>query len=296
MISAQYFYDDHGSRLFEDITQQPEYYQTRAERAILQRVADEIIKTAHTEELVELGSGSSSKTRVLLDAMQRAKQLRCYVPFDVSEGIIRRVSEELAAEYPDLRIHGIIGDFIKHLENIPREGRRLILFLGGTIGNFTPREAVRFLRAVHNILEPGEHLLLGTDLIKNKARLEAAYNDANGVTAAFNVNILNVLNKETGANFDPEGFEHKAIYNEEKCRIEMWLHATRSQEVHLRKLALTLFFKTGDRILTEVSLKYDRARIDNVLHQSGLELVEMYTDDESLFALNLVRRPEAPSR
>jgi len=291
-IPAQYFYDDHGSQLFERITTLPEYYQTRTERSLLQLIADEIIQRSGVEELVELGSGASSKTRVLLDAMQRADQLHWYVPFDVSEGIVRRAALELTEHYDALRIHGIIGDFVKQLHTIPRKGRRLILFLGGTIGNFTAWDARRFLRDVHDLLRPGEHLLLGTDLIKDPQRLHAAYNDAQGVTAAFNRNILNVLNTQADGDFDPTAFEHEAFYNVERHRIEMWLRATRRQHVSLHKLGLSLFFEPGNRLLTEISVKYDRELIEELLRESGLVLEAMYTDGQADFALNLIRRPE----
>jgi L-histidine N-alpha-methyltransferase len=295
MVPAQYLYDDHGSNLFEEITAQPEYYQTRTERALLSQIAAEVIKRSGAEELVELGSGASTKTRVLLDAMQRAGQLKCYVPFDVSEGIVRRVASELTQEYEGLTIHGIIGDFVKQLHRIPRNGRRLILFLGWTIGNFTDRDARRFLRGVHDLLRPGEHLLLGTDLIKDKARLHAAYNDSRHITARFNRNILQVLNTQAAGNFEPQAFEHEAIYNVEKHRIEMWLRATRPQEVHLQKLALTMFLQEGSRILTEISVKFDRDLIEDVLSHSGLRLEAMYTDAQADFALNLIQRPEKPA-
>ena len=291
-VPAQYFYDDHGSRLFEDITELPEYYQTRTERALLEQIADEVVKRSGAEELVELGSGASSKTRVLLDAMHRAGQLQCYVPFDVSEGIVRRVGDELTREYDELSIHGVIGDFVTQLDKIPRKGRRLVLFLGGTIGNFSDLDARRFLQGVHDLLEPGEHLLLGTDLIKDRQRLHDAYNDSRGITADFNRNILRVLNEQVGSNFDPEAFEHEAVYNESAHRIEMWLRATRAQEVHLRDLALTLFLDADSRVLTEISVKFDRDLIDSMLRNSGLQLEAMYTDAQSDFALSLVQRPE----
>ena len=288
-------YDKVGSELFLHITEQPEYYQTRTERALLSFIADEVINRSGAEELVELGSGASTKTRVMLDAMERAGQLRWYVPFDVSEGIVRRVAGELTSEYDGLSIHGIIGDFVKQLHTIPREGRRLILFLGGTIGNFNELQARRFLRGVHDILEPGEHLLLGTDLIKDEKRLHAAYNDSRNITAEFNRNILRVLNAQAGGNFDPQAFEHEAIYNSEKHRIELWLRATRAQEVHLQELALTMYLEKGSRILTEISVKFDRQLIEDILVQSGLELEAMYTDAHADFALNLIRRPENPA-
>jgi L-histidine N-alpha-methyltransferase len=291
-LPAQYLYDDHGSRLFEQITELPEYYQTRTERQLLHLIADEVVRRSGVEELVELGSGASTKTRILLDAMQRADQLQWYVPFDVSEGIVRRASQELAEQYPDMRIHGVIGDFVKQLDAIPRNGRRLIVFLGGTIGNFTAQDARRFLHNVHDLLQPGEHLLLGTDLIKEPQRLHAAYNDSQGVTAAFNRNILSVLNDQTEADFDIEAFEHEAFYNIERHRIEMWLRATRAQRIQLHKLDLTLFLEPGNRLLTEISVKYDRERIEALLHRSGLALEALYTDANNDFALSLIRRPE----
>ncbi|MGD8396155.1 MAG: L-histidine N(alpha)-methyltransferase, partial [Candidatus Eiseniibacteriota bacterium] len=194
-ISPKYFYDDHGSLLFEEICRTPEYYQTRTEMALLEAIADDLVRDTGADELVELGSGAATKARILLDAMQRAGQLRTYVPFDVNEAIVRRDAAQLVSAYPGLRVHGVIGEFTRHLGHIPDGDRRLVILLGGTIGNFAPEAARAFLAQVAAEMTPQDHLLLGTDLIKDVQRLEAAYNDAAGITAAFNRNALQLLNE-----------------------------------------------------------------------------------------------------
>jgi L-histidine N-alpha-methyltransferase len=208
-ISSRFLYDDAGSKLFEQITELPEYYQTRTEEKILREVAGELIQETRAEELIELGSGAATKTRILLDAMKSVGSLGRYIPFDVSEGIVHRVAEEILEEYPEIRVHAVVADFNEHME-IPPGHWQLCIFLGGTIGNFEPDAAVGFIRNLGRQLESGDHFLLGTDLIKDKARLEAAYNDSQGVTAAFNKNSLLVLNNLLDGNFDPEAFEHHA--------------------------------------------------------------------------------------
>ncbi len=291
-IAPRYFYDDRGSALFEAICELPEYYQTRTERVILEAVADDVVAATGATALVELGSGASTKTRVLLDAMRRAGSLGVYVPFDVSEGIVRRTAHELVSEYEGLRVHGIIGDFMRDLGRIPEGGRRLVIFLGGTIGNFEPRRAEAFLRKTAAHMEPGECLLLGTDLIKDPARLEAAYNDAQGVTAEFNRNALRVLNLLLAADFEVEEFQHHALYNRNRHRIEMWLRSRSEQRVRLPKLDLAIDLRPGEEILTEISTKYDRPGVEALLAAGGFELMRWYTDAEDLFALSLARRKE----
>lgn len=292
-IPSKYFYDDRGSQLFEAICELPEYYPTRAERAILERHADEIVRTSGASELVELGSGSATKTRILLDAMAEAGSLQVYVPFDVSEVMVRRVARQLVGIYPDLRVHGVVGDFLSHLGELPRPpegGRRLAAFLGGTMGNLSPEQAAGFLSEVSAGLDAGDSFLLGTDLIKEPAVIEAAYNDAAGVTAAFNVNTLRVVNALTRGDFDPRGFRHRAFYDPEHHRIEMRLVSLREQRVELPELDLVLRFAPGEEILTEISTKFDRSRVEALLGAAGFELTEWFVDPDRLFALSLSRK------
>lgn len=289
-IPSKYFYDERGSELFEAICELPEYYPTRAERAILERHAGEIVRASGCSELVELGSGAATKTRLLLDAMAEAGTLELYVPFDVSEEMVARVARELAEHYPGLRVHGVVGDFMTHLGKIPEGGCRLAAFLGGTIGNLQPEDARAFLARLARRLDPGDGLLLGTDLIKDPAVIEAAYDDGAGVTAEFNKNILRVVNRLTGGDFDPDSFRHRAFYDRERHRIEMRLVAERAQQVRLPALDLTLELREGEEILTEISTKYDRPKVETLLERAGFELERWYTDPDGLFALSLARR------
>lgn len=289
-IPPKYFYDERGSELFEAITELPEYYPTRTERAILEYRAAEIVRASGASELVELGSGAATKTRILLDAMEEAGTLELYVPFDVSEVMVARVAGELTRDYPTLRVHGVVGDFLAHLGEIPEGGRRLAAFLGGTLGNLTPEESREFLGQVSASLDPGDSFLLGTDLVKDPAVIEAAYNDAAGVTAEFNRNILRVVNDLTGGDFDPDAFEHRAFYDRERAWIEMRLVSSREQAVRLPALDLAFTLAAGEEILTEISAKFDRERLATLLGETGFELVAWYTDPRELFALSLARR------
>lgn len=291
-IPTKYLYDDEGSALFERICNLPEYYQTRTERQLLIDHADDIVARTDAEELVELGSGAATKTRVLLDAMTRARRLRMYVPFDVSEGIVRRVAEELVAEYPALRIHGIVGDFVTHLEHIPSGGRRMLVLLGGTIGNFDADAAALFLASVHREMDPGDFFLLGVQLEADSDRIEAAYNDAAGVTAQFNKNIFSVLRTLVGADFDPDAFDHLAVYNHRAHCIEMRLRARYAQTIHLSDLQLTISLQHGEDLLTEISAKYDRRRTETLLTTAGFQLQHWYTDPEELIGLALAQKLE----
>jgi L-histidine N-alpha-methyltransferase len=291
-ISPRFFYDDRGSILFERICEQPEYYQTRTENGILQQVAGRIADLTEAEELVEIGSGAAKKTRVLLDAMAERGRLTRFLPFDVSEGILRRAAEELIEEYNGLVVYGMVGDFTEHLDRVPLDRRSLCIFLGGTIGNFTEPAAGLFLGEVAALLPPGGYFLIGVDLIKEKGRLERAYNDAAGVTAAFNRNSLRVLNDLVDGDFDPESFAHRAFYNEADHRIEMWLDALHPQRARLPGLDLELGFGTGDSIRTEISVKYDPSRMGRMLGSTGFDIVETFSDPEALFALFLARRRE----
>lgn len=292
----KYLYDDEGSRLFEEITDLPEYYQTRTEFSILVEKAAEIIKRSNCREIVELGSGSSTKTRTLLDAMLEAKAPNdsgaAYSPLDVSEGILKESGEKLTEEYADLDVHGYVGDFDGSLEQVftdrdGEDGNRLVLFLGGTIGNFTPEKRDGFLREIRSGLNSGDHLLVGMDLVKDRKTLEAAYDDEAGVTAKFNKNILKVLNEKLGADFDESLFEHRATYNEKEQRIEMWLDSKEEQKVSIPNLDLEIGFEKGEGMRTEMSHKFTVESAREVFRRSGLDLVELYTDEKNLFGLAL---------
>jgi L-histidine N-alpha-methyltransferase len=289
-IAPRFFYDDRGSELFVAITELPEYYQTRTERALLRNVAAEIARRTGCRSLVELGSGASAKTRVLLDAMQASGGCELYVPFDVNEAVVRHAAFELVASYPGLQVHGVIGEFDRDLDAIPPAPGRLVIFLGGTIGNFTPEDAQRFLVRLAGVMAPGEHFLLGVDLIKDVARLEAAYNDAAGVTAEFNRNILVAINAATDGDFDPAAFDHYAFYDAANHWIEMRLIARRDQEVQLRRAGVVVLFRRGEAIRTEISVKYDRPMVQALFAAAGFESLAWYTDPENLFGLALVRR------
>ncbi len=290
-LPSKLFYDERGSTLFEQICELPEYYQTRTEHQLLVTWADEIVALSAAEELVELGSGAATKTRVLLDAMERTGQLRYFVPFDVDESIVRRVSEELVQEYPGLQIHGVAGDFLVHLEHIPEGGKRLVVILGGTIGNLPPSAAENFLTDVNTEMASGDFFLLGVQLITDPRRLEAAYNDQKGITAKFNKNILHVLRSQLGARCDPDHFDHVARYNPDAHRIEMWLRSCQDQTLDIPDLDIFLSLKKDEEIRTELSTKYDRPLAVDLLMSSGFELVKWYTDPEQLIALALARKP-----
>jgi L-histidine N-alpha-methyltransferase len=287
-LPPKYFYDDRGSDLFEEITRLPEYYPTRAERGLLVRHADEIAAAAGAEVLVELGSGSSEKTRLLLDALDRADRLAAYVPVDVSPGALTGALLALAAERPGLPVAGVVADFERHLGDLPRPGRRLVAFLGGTIGNLQPAERSRFLTAVAAALAPGECLLVGVDLVKDVDRLVAAYDDAQGVTAEFNKNVLSVLNRELGGDFDPSAFEHVAVWDADQEWIEMRLRATRAMTPRLTELDLDVPFAAGEELRTEISAKFRRPGIEAELDAAGFDPAGWWTDDD--FALVLARK------
>jgi L-histidine N-alpha-methyltransferase len=287
-IPPKHFYDAEGSRLFECITQQPEYYPYRTERVILEACAAEIVALTGAAELVELGSGVPTKTLLLLDAMRDAGTLDRYVPFDVSETVLLASAERLVEQYPGLRVYGVLGDFERHLDALPpAEGPRVIAFLGGTIGNFPPGSRRKFLRALRRALRPQDRLLLGTDLVKDPAVLEAAYNDAAGVTAKFNLNLLSVLNRELHADFVPDAFEHVAFYDREQEWIEMRLRALEPMVVNVVDLDLGVHFANREEMRTEISAKFTRKRIERDLRAAGLRLHQLMTDAEGLFALSL---------
>jgi L-histidine Nalpha-methyltransferase len=292
----KYFYDEKGSVLFEEITALPEYYQTRTELSILQEKAQEIVARTDCREIIELGSGSSSKTRALLDAMvSRSGSTSVsdrYVPFDVSESALAGSAKRLVEEYPTLEISGFVGDFDHFLESLLASPRseafgRLVIFLGGTIGNFTPEHRRGFLERLRGGLERGDYLLLGVDLIKNARVLEAAYDDAAGVTARFNKNLLNVLNRKLGGEFDPELFVHRSTFDREASRVGMWLDSTVEQEVPVAALDLEVPFEAGEGMRTEISTKFTRESIASAFDEAGLRLLDLYTDDGDLFGLAL---------
>lgn len=289
-LPPKHLYDARGSELFDAICELPEYYQTRTERLILRTQAEAIIEQTGAVEVVELGSGSADKTRVLLDAMSDAGTLRRYVPVDVSETTVRAAAETLVDDYPGLSVHGVIGDFERHLKHLPEPlGPRLFAFLGGTIGNFPPGSRRRFLRGLRKVMGPEDHLLLGTDLVKDPEVIEAAYDDSAGVTAEFNLNVLHVLNRELGANFDVDAFEHVAFFDRKREWIEMRLRATSEQHVRLDALDLDIQFAPREELRTEISAKFTPQRLRGDLAAAGLHLVELYTDSEDLFAVSLSR-------
>jgi L-histidine N-alpha-methyltransferase len=289
-LPPKHFYDAHGAELFDRICDLPEYYPTRAERAILEAHSDDIVALTGAAELVELGSGTAAKTRVLLSAMAAAGTLRRYVPIDVTEGMVRGVAAALVTEYPGLEVHGIVGDFERHLNHVPAAGEpRVVAFLGGTIGNFAPGSRRRFLRSMGELLGPDDHLLLGTDLVKDAEVLEAAYDDSAGVTAAFNRNVLRVLNRELNADFQPDAFDHVAFYDREHEWVEMRLRAQRRMAVNIADLGITVNFEAREELRTEISAKFTPERLSADLEASGLQLVKVFTDPERRFALSLSR-------
>ena len=289
-LPPKHFYDARGAHLFDRICELPEYYPTRAERSILVSRAAHIAQLTGAAEIVELGSGTAQKTRVLLAALDAAGTLRRYVPLDVTQGMVERCARELTELSDELFVHGIVGDFERHLEHVPppSEGPRIVAFLGGTIGNFTPGARRRFLRRVRALLRPGvDHLLLGTDLVKDPRVLEAAYNDSAGVTAEFNRNVLSVLNRELGADFDVEAFEHVAFFDAEREWIEMRLRSTVRQRVSVPAVGLEVEFHPREELRTEISAKFTPQRLERDLAAAGLELERVLTDDGGLFALSL---------
>jgi L-histidine Nalpha-methyltransferase len=289
-LPPKWFYDERGSKLFEAITELPEYYPTRTERALLGRVAGEVAAAASgAEVLVELGSGSSEKTRLLLSALRARGVLHTYVPQDVSPSALQGAADVLAAEFPGLTVRGVVSDFTDTLRNLPGGGKRMIAFLGGTLGNLVPAERAAFLRGVRDVLAPGEYLLLGVGLVIDPAVLVPAYDDAAGVTAEFNRNVLRVLNRELSADFDPEDFEHVALFDEQHEWIEMRLRARREHTVLVRDLDLEVHFDAGEELRTEISAKFTPERVEGDLAAAGLELVRWLTDPDGLFALTLSR-------
>lgn len=286
-LPPKWFYDARGSELFEEITRLPEYYPTRAEREILDRRAGEIAARTGAHTLVELGSGSSEKTRLLLDALRGHGTLHEFVPLDVSESALRDAAEAIVDDYPGLSVHGVVGDFTEHLGRLPGESPRVVAFLGGTIGNLLPDERAKFFGALHDVLERGEWLLLGTDLVKDPGVLVPAYDDSAGVTADFNKNVLRVLNRQLGADFDLDAFEHVALWDSRNEWIEMRLRATREMSVLLPEIGLEVEFAKGEELRTEISAKFRREGIESELAEAGFGPSSWWTDSGGRFALSL---------
>ncbi|MCW2589197.1 MAG: putative methyltransferase [Mycobacterium sp.] len=286
-LPPKWFYDSVGSDLFDQITRLPEYYPTRAEAEILRARAAEIAIASGADTLVELGSGTSEKTRIVLDALRDNGSLHRFIPFDVDSSVLAAASAAIGTEYPGIEIDAVCGDFEEHLDKIPRVGRRLVIFLGSTIGNLTPGPRAQFLSALSDTLQPGDTLLLGTDLVKDTGRLVRAYDDAAGITALFNKNVLAVVNRELHADFDIDGFEHVARWNAEAERIEMWLRTSTSQRVYVRALDLTVDFAAGEQMLTEVSSKFRPDGVAAELAAAGLRRTHWWTDAAGDFGLSL---------
>jgi L-histidine Nalpha-methyltransferase len=289
-LSPRYFYDERGSELFEQITELEEYYPTRCEREILVTRATEICEAANRPaSLIELGSGSARKTRVLLDAMRCAGCLKTYCPVDISEEVTWETARAIADEYENIQVRGLVCDFEFDLERVPVGGPRVIALLGGTIGNFAPHQRAGFLRRIANLLGPDDRFLLGTDLVKDPAVLEAAYNDAAGVTAAFNKNVLAVLNRELAADFDLDAFEHVARWDPENLWMDIRLRSLVNQVVSFEALDLLVPFGAGEEMRTEISTKFLRPGLEGIYREAGLELTDWWTDAEGLYALSLAR-------
>ena len=286
-LPPKWFYDERGSDLFDQITRLPEYYPTRCEREIIEQRAVEIVKRSAADTMIELGSGTSTKTQLLLSAGVGAGIVRRFVPFDVSETTLRDASEQIARTYPKLAVHAVVGDFERHLAHLPVEGRTMVLFLGSTIGNLVPTVRRGFLHNLRAALNRGDSLLLGTDLVKEPARLIAAYDDAAGVTAEFNRNVLTVVNRELDANFDPERFDHVARWDPEQEWMEMRLRARVGHTVAVKELDLTVAFEPGEELHTEISAKFRREGVRAELTEAGFEQAEWWTDHNGDFGLSL---------
>jgi len=286
-LPSKYFYDATGSDLFDQITRLPEYYLSRAERAILLERVDEIAEITRAATLNEIGSGTSEKTRLLLRALSSAGTLRRFVPFDVDPAVLTNASAMIRGEFPGVEVQPVIGDFEKHLGLLPRDRRRLVAFLGSTIGNLTSVARREFFDAIRTTLGIEDAFLLGTDLVNPVPRLIAAYDDSAGVTAAFNKNILAVVNRELGANIDLDAFEHVAIWNSEREWVEIRLQATRKQKVRIAALGLDVVFERGEQLHTEISARFRHEQLVRELAESGLRMTHWWTDPAEDFALSL---------
>jgi L-histidine N-alpha-methyltransferase len=289
-LPPKWLYDDTGSALFDEITRLPEYYPFAAEHSILEAHADEIVDASGATTLVELGSGTSDKTRLLLDAFTAGGQLTRFAPVDVSEGTLREAARRIAERYPGLEVEAVVGDFTLHLAHLPRGGRRMVAFLGGTIGNLYLEERRAFLGALADVLEPGDSLLLGTDLVKSADRLIAAYNDGQGVTAEFVLNSLRVLNRELGADFDLDGFSYVPFWDPHMERMDLRLRAEMPQRVTIPGADLVLDLASGEEIRVEISTKFRVSKIAAELEGAGLGVTRVWTDDDADFALTLAMK------
>lgn len=288
-LPPKYFYDDNGSKLFERICELPEYYQTRTEGALLSSIAPTLIRELGPRSLVEFGSGSSTKTRSLLNAMRAHRSLREYAPIDLSREILLKSAESLCAEYPGVNVRAIVADFEGGLPALDSPAPSLVIFLGGTIGNFAPAPAVEFLRNVRAGMRSGDYFLIGLDLVKSPSILNPAYNDAAGVTAEFNLNVLSVLNRELGANFDLEAFEHYAFYDPRGEQIEMHLVSRSDQEIVIEGIDEPIRFYRGESVRTEISRKFTRSSAAAMLSSSGFDSIGWFTDPNEMFGLALAR-------
>jgi L-histidine N-alpha-methyltransferase len=289
-LPPKHFYDDHGSRLFERICELPEYYLTRTEERLLADSAHDIVAVARPSDLVELGSGAATKVRWLLDAAEAQSLPLRYRPVDVCEPMLADSAQSLLERYPWLEVRALLADYERHLDRLPEGDRRLVAFLGSTIGNFAPRRAAAFVAMIGSQLRPGEHFLLGADLVKPVDVIEAAYDDASGVTAEFNRNVLRVINRELGGDFDPAGFEHVAFFNTRKRQIEMHLKARRAQRISLSKLGMTVAFRAGETVHTEISRKFTRRGIERLCARGGLVPVRWFVCEDPAFALVLCEK------
>jgi L-histidine N-alpha-methyltransferase len=292
-LPPKWFYDARGSELFEAITELPEYYPTRSEREILTREAGEVARITGAHTLVELGSGSSEKTRLLLDAFTEHGTLAAFVPLDVSESALAEAAEAITADYPKLTVRGVVGDFTEDLDLLPGEQPRVVAFLGGTIGNFHPAERAKFLSSVRDVLEPGEWLLLGTDLVKDRQTLEQAYDDAAGVTSDFNHNVLRVINARLGADFVVDDFIHESHWDEESEWVEMRLRAKREMRVRIPGADLEVTFGEGEYVRTEISAKFRPEGIGAELEAAGFVTERWWTDAANRYGVTLARSARA---
>jgi L-histidine N-alpha-methyltransferase len=286
-LPPKWFYDEAGGQLFDKITRLPEYYPTRRERAVLTEHADEIAAFSRADTLVELGSGTSEKTRLLLDALHGAGTLRRFVPFDVDEAVLRQVAATMPLAHPTLQVTALVGDFDHHLGHLPRAEARLVAFLGSTIGNMRPAQRHVFLSRLRATASDGDVLLLGTDLVKSPRRLVAAYDDPTGVTAAFNANVLAVVNRELDGDLDPAGFAHVAAWDPEAEWIEMRLRSRHAQTARLAALDLAVSFDAGEQMRTEISAKFRRDGVEKELAGAGWGLTHWWTDPDGDFAVSL---------
>ena len=294
-IPPKYFYDAYGSTLFERICDTAEYYPTRAETALLSEHAEAIIAASRPDHIIELGSGSCRKTRYLLAARAAAGLPLHFWPFDVCREMLETAGESLVAEFKNLRVSALVGDYLGGLAKLPRpQGRRLFVFLGGTIGNFTEIEAHQLLSDLRGHMRPGDYLLLGADRIKQRDVLEAAYNDAEGITARFNLNVLEVINRELDGDFRLDAFRHKAIYDERASRIEMYLIAEADQQVRIGALGRNYRFERGERLLTEISRKFSRDALECSLANAGFTIERHFEGGEQLFSLVLAKPHVTP--